>query len=162
MSLRPLSFLLEMLLAAGGPREMLAARLWPMHRVLLELQEASQAGPSLVLPEMRAYPDAAVGRRVEGADTALWQLRSAGLLTACGSGPQARYSVDPRQLVDARRQLMRVAAGDVELLYRAGSRWAALAATASKNFSVPCESSASTVVSERPVKRRGRPLPGAS
>lgn len=157
-----MSFLLKTLLAAGGPREMLTARPWPMHQTLVELQGIAHTAPSLVLPEIWISPDAGVGYRVAGADTALLELRSAGVVTVDGSGPQACYAAQDEQLVDARRRLLRLPASDVELLYRTGSRWATLAARSSKNFSIPAMSAESTVTSEKPLKRRRRAVPGAS
>lgn len=131
-----MSRLLEMLLAAAGPREVLVSRSWPMHRALQELYEACPEGRDSLLPPLAFQPDPEVCWRAIGAESGLQTLVARGLLVPQGRGVAASLVVDDTRMVETRRTLMRLSAEEARAIYRAGTRWAALASTASKNLSM--------------------------
>lgn len=144
------------LLAADGPREWVAGVSWPLHRALLGLQaEVSAAGPESSLPydDLITRPDPEAGTAVAGAEDAIRELASAGLLSLEGDGLAAVWTVDERHLVGPRRELMRLQPTDVDLIYRAARRWAALAVTSLKKWRIASESSTSMVRSGTPNRR---------
>lgn len=146
MSFLPLSDLLEMMLASGPQAQLLAAAEWPLHKALRELLEDAKSIPSTVLSEaLRFRPDPDCGYRAEGADAALWDLRSRGVLQAVGSGLDAGWTGNHEAFARARRLLFSLEPLEADAVYRAGVRWASFASTALKNWATPATSSAATV-----------------
>jgi len=143
------------LLAADGPTEWLSGVRWPLHRVLVELSKAAAAnGSSLPYATISTRPDPEVATAVLGADAALVGLAESGVLMLTGEGLTTRWSVVTDQLVEARRDLMRLGPCDADLVYRAGRRWAALAATSLKNWRTASLSCGSTVPFTTPNRRQ--------
>lgn len=122
------------MIAAGGVDYLPARTPWPLHKTLGELaQEAGRLGLVSKLGGPIAFaPSPEVGRRAAGADMALRELVTDGLLLESGTGLDARLVVDPQRLIGERRRLLALDAEVVRLVQRAGERWAALAATCSK------------------------------
>ena len=147
-----LSEVIALMLAAGGPRGQLVRVRWPLHKALRELHEtAGRNGHRSVLGSgWRLRPSADHGVEVVGADAAIRRLVDVGLLRSEGQLRQATYRVDDEAVVGWRRRLMTLDAEHVQLLQRAGTRWAAMASTAAKNRSAPARSSASMVTSATP------------
>ena len=142
----PLSDLIEMMLATGQPTQLLAAAEWPLHKALRELKDEAESLPSPVLAEgLRFRPDPDCGYRAEGAGSALWELRSRGVLLAVGTGLDAGWVGNDEMFAKARRLLFSLEPREADAVYRAGVRWASLASTALKNWATPATSSASTV-----------------
>jgi hypothetical protein len=120
-----------------------------MHAALWTLyEEAGRLGYRRALrTELIFDPSPEVGRAARGADGALRDLVRGGILTEEGDGLSARLEVGPAALVAARRDLLSCEPALVELLQRAGSRWAALASTVAKNADGPTESVGTSVAS---------------
>lgn len=141
------------LLAAGGPSEWLSGSRWPMHSALREIAIDAE-GTSLSYKEIQTRPDPDVGYAVLGADAAVTQLVGAGFLVPHGDGLLAMWKVAEERLVATRRDLLRLPPDEVDLVYRAGRRWAALAATSLKNWRTAAASSGSTVASGTAKRRQ--------
>ncbi len=155
MVLQGLSEILALILASGGPERQLARVSWPMHVALRETHDEAgrrgQRSPLGVL-EFRSSPE--VGLEVVGAESAVQQLLRSGVLYAEGEGRGAELVLDRDAAVALRRRVMRLSAEQASLLQRAGARWAALASTAAKNRSTAPRSSAETVESGTPNRRK--------
>jgi hypothetical protein len=130
----PLTDLLAAMIAAGGVERLPARTPWPMHAALAGLhEEAGRLGlRAAIAVELTFEPCPDTGRAAKGADVALQDLVTSGLLREVGELRDARLEVDPVQLAQHRRALMARAPGVVAMLQRAGSRWAALASTVAK------------------------------
>ncbi len=141
--------LLGDMIAAGGVRCLPARTPWPMHRALRLLYlEAGRTGRLGLLPPKPTFePDAETGLAVEGADQALRALISAGIIRHEGAGVDATLVVDPAAVVTCRRALMGRDPCAVEMLQRAGERWAALASTAANARASVTRSAGSAVTS---------------
>jgi hypothetical protein len=92
-------------------------------------------------------------RSFAGVDEALLELQRLGVVTWLDHGFIARWVVAEESLPDARRRLMRLDGLEAQMLYRAGRRWRALAATSLKNWRMALASPASIVESETPMRR---------
>lgn len=151
-----LSEVLALILAAGGPASQPVRVRWPLHRALRETYEASgRRGERDVLGvELEWRRSAEVGRELVGGDRALQKLVHDGVLRPVGELRQACFVLDPDAAVALRRKLMTLPAKQVDELQRAGTRWAALAATAAKNRSTASRSSAATVSSTTPKREK--------
>jgi hypothetical protein len=146
MDLRPWTQVIAQIIAAGGPRRIPVRIAWPLNATLRELQsEAARRGLLGRLPAFAFELSPECGLRLAAADEALEQLAHAGLLRRTGALADAALEVDAEQLVAFRRELMRLEPELAQLLQRAGSRWAALISTCSKNAPAPARSSAATV-----------------
>ncbi len=142
-----LSALMGMMIGAGDIDELVSGLDWPMHQALRELyEEAGRVGATDRLPTTSFRPYPGVAWRADGADEALWELRVKGLLVPRGSGLTGKLVVNDDLRGRHRRDLLRLGLPVSELVYRAGVRWAALAATAAKNW-VTVEGSAGSQVS---------------
>ena len=143
------------LLAAGGPSEWLVGIRWPLHRALIDLAESVALAQSpLPYHAISTRPDPDVGVAVAGADAAVSALVGVGLLVPQGHGLTECWAVDADRLVAPRRELMQLPARDAELVYRAGQRWAALAATSLKNWRTPSRSASPRFGSPMPNRRQ--------
>jgi len=150
MDHEPMSLLVGRMIAAADIRSIPARTPWPLHSALRELHEAAgRAGlrEALGFGTICLAPCPEVGQSVKGADAAIRQLVRAGLLRETGVRSMARLEVDLHEVWPCRRSLMRLDAASIKLLQRAGERWAALAATATKYASTPVMSSIATVES---------------
>lgn len=119
---------------------------WPLHQALREAADEVRDRGLLGLPAMEFRPDPDVGWRVEGVDGVLQDLRREGTLIPTGEGMSSRLVtglVDP----GARRLLLRLEPDTADVVYRTARRWAALAATSSKNWATAIASSGATVAS---------------
>lgn len=144
-----LSRVLSLMIAAGGVESLPARTAWPMHRALWVLDtEVRRSGLRHALGgQLEFTPSPESGLAARGADEAFRILARNGLLAARGSVLTARWIVVPQRSVDARRELMTLDPSFVQLLQRAGSRWAALASTVAKNLPAEVESPGSTLAS---------------
>src|SRR4051794_55659 len=147
MDSRPWTLIVGQIIAAGGPQRIPTRIIWPLHAALRELHgQVARQGLLGQLPDIAFELSPECGLRVAEADRALEQLIDTGLLRRTGVLADAALEVDAEQLVAYRRELMRLDPELARLLQRAGSRWAALASTCSKNAPTPARSSAGTVV----------------
>lgn len=151
-----LSEVLALMLAAGGPEDQLARVRWPLHVALREAYEAAgRRGERAMLgADLELRVSSEVGHEVRGADRAIESLLRSGVLCAHGEGRQARLVLDPDAAIRLRRMLMTLPPRQTACLQHAGARWAALAATASKNRSMAPRSVASTVASATPNRAK--------
>lgn len=146
MDLRPWTHVIAQIIAADGPGRIPVRIGWPLHATLRELQgQAARRGLLGRLPTFAFELSPECGLRLAAADEALEQLVRAGLLRRKGALAEAALEVDAEQLVAVRRELMRLEPELAQLLHRAGSRWAALVSTCSKNAPTPARSSSATV-----------------
>jgi hypothetical protein len=123
---------------------------WPLHQALREAAaEATDRGLT-GLPTMEFRPDPDVGWRVEGVDAVLDDLRWEGVLSTTGDGMSARLLIGHGDAA-ARRALLRLQPDTADVVYRAARRWAALAATSSKNWATAVASPGATVASCTPA-----------
>lgn len=144
--------LLGMMLGSGPVDELVVGLEWPMHQALRELyEEAERLGVATTLPSTGFRPSPGVALRASGANEAVWELRQRGLLMLRGTGLYARLVVDKGQRPIYARRLLRLPPDISRLVYRAGVRWAALAATASKNWPTDNTSSASHTTDGTPA-----------
>jgi hypothetical protein len=147
-----LSEVLALMLACGGPERQLVRVRWPMHLALREVREAAgRRGELAALGlALQIRPSREVGQEVVGADRALHSLVQRGVLRAEGERRTAALVLDPDASVALRRRLMMLPPAQVQVLQRAGARWAAWASTAAKNRSTASRSVGATVSSGRP------------
>lgn len=157
--MQPLSKQIALLLAAGGPKLQYARVTWPLQKSLVQLHdEAEESGvplPEGLRLELVRDPDS--GRAIKGVNKALLELIREGVLRKEGSLRQAKLRADNAHLEALRRDLMRQDPATVRLIHRAGIRWEAFSATASKNRSALARSAGSKVASSTP-KRAKSPL----
>jgi hypothetical protein len=133
-----------------------------MHQALVEsAEEDSRRGLAEFWSAVEIRPSSDVGRSVVGADAALDELLSHGVLKKDGVGRHALAVLDEERAVPLRRELMAIPPEEVQAFQRAGERWAALASTALKNRSIAPRSSAGTVSSSTP-NRTNLSLPGSA
>ena len=138
------------LIGAGGPREWAADVPWPLHKVLAELHASADA--QHVLPVgLRVNPQAGVGLHVEGVEGALHYLARSGELILVEEGLFSSWQVVGSAVPSYRRLLMSLSPSEADALYRAGRRWAALAATSLKKLRTASVSANSTKRSATPI-----------
>jgi hypothetical protein len=125
---------LGLMIAAGEVHALPARTPWPMHQALRELYEdLGRRGLRRALDlELVFTPSPTVGLAVRGADEAFRALVREGVVVAEGAQLDACWLVERDAVVASRRALMTLEPQLVQLLQRAGSRWAALAETVSK------------------------------
>lgn len=146
MDFRPWTLVVGQMIAAGGPRRIPVRIAWPLHAALRELHgQAARRGLVGRLPPFAFELSPDCGLRVADVDHAIEQLIESGLLRRVGTLVDAELEVDSEQLVVYRRELMRLEPELAQLLQWAGSRWAALTSTCSKNAPTPARSAAATV-----------------
>lgn len=142
------------MLAGGGPRVQPARVRWPLHVALREAHEAARRGGEAGAMGARLHcrPSADVGVEVCGADRAFDQLVRTGVLRPEGQMRTAQLLLDGEAEVLWRRRLMKLEPRQAAWIQRAGTRWAALASTASKNRATASPSVTSTVTSSTPKR----------
>lgn len=149
---RGMSSLIGMMLIAHGEQGFLRGLEWPLHQALRELYEtAGRQDVAAELPPTSFRPSPGVAWRADGADEAVWELQLQRVLVPEGTGLVARYAVNEDLLPRHKRQLLRLRPEISRLVYRAGVRWAALAATAAKNWVAAPASSGAHVAGGTPA-----------
>ncbi len=145
--------LVGMLLAAGGPRELRPSGDWGLHRAVRDVwQSLARAGLTIREMSIEFTPDPDVGVRASGVDQAVWDLRRQGVLAGRGQGRAARLCVDDHRLSSFRRELLGAEPEVASILYRSATRWAAMAAAATKKASTPSASPTARVSSSTPKR----------
>jgi len=144
------------MLAGGGPPVIPARGNWALHQALRELRDRAGArGERRLVDSVELRPSPDIGVRAEGADQALFQLMQQGVLRVEGTGRQAALRADGDALVALRRDFLRVAPREANLIQWAGARWCALAATSAKNRATPATSVGSASVASSTPNRLG-------
>ena len=140
------------ILSAGGPPLVRARSVAPLQRTLRELNDdlGRTGGLTTWRNTLRFEPSPDGGTRAEGANAAFMQLAGEGILVAEGAGWEAHYTVDEERLRPHRLAVRRLNADEATAVYRAGRRWAALAATELKSASISPTSSPVHVASSGP------------
>jgi hypothetical protein len=148
--------LVGMMLVDGPSRSPLRA-LWPLHRVLADLNRAAtETDLADSLPAFSFKPDAIVGLIDEAAVIALHELVARNVVRVVGEGWDAALEVsDHTRLRPYRRMLLTLQPRLADLIYRAATNWAALALTAEKNWVRDLESVARRRASATPKRRHG-------
>lgn len=151
-----LTDLIGMLLSVG-PAKLSLRAVWPLHRALCDLHKTgARAGLTEVLPQMSFRPDAKEGLIEEHVNEALFQLISTGVLQIVGEGwDTAIQPVDQDHLRPYRRALMAREPRVADLIYQAGTSWAAFTLTAEKNWDSARASVERRRASEIPKRRHG-------
>lgn len=150
-----LSDLLRMLLVLGGPRAFISTVPWPLHAAVVEMEDArKRQGRLRSIAHLALSPDPEVGTRVAGLDAALSELVASQELQLGVSGGLDVWKLDEARLHRPRRALWALPAEDLELLRETAHRWESLATASLKNWRTAVASSASTVASSTPNRRR--------
>ena len=127
--------LIGLLIAAGGPSRLPLRASWTLHRAVGELGErARQLDGYGCLPEIHVASDSQVGTAVTGIAVGLHELMARGEMRVAGEGWECTVELSSTAHRYYRKALMGLEPRLAELIYDAGSNWAALALTAEKNW----------------------------
>ncbi len=116
------------MMAAGGVEALPAHDQRGLHRALSALNSGDDLSAERLWAgfggRLRSSVDPAVGRRVEGVTTAIWEAVNRGLLTAVEYGDgTAAYELQHDAAARSRRQLMRLPPQEVAAVHRAAAAW---------------------------------------
>ena len=145
--------LVRLMLSLAGPIELVQGVSWPLHQALREAADEAVTRGVRGFPHVEFRPDPDAGRRADDADAAVQELRWNHVLLPTGSGMAARLVSEQFSDPAVRRTLLRLPPETADIVYRAARRWAALAATSSKNWATESASSGATVASAMPALR---------
>lgn len=143
--------LVRLLLGAAGPPEWAAQGLWPLHEVVSQLQRDGHTAAAAIAP---GVPRAGIGLHIDGLEAAMHHLARSREIDLFQEGMFSSWCVDASVIPTYRHMLMRMPPSEVAELYRAGRRWAALAATSLKKLRTASASAGSTTRSEIPNLRK--------
>ena len=147
------------MLWSQGPFSLPQRALWPFHQALVRLKaRAEEDGVAGKLPRLTFKPDADVGLVEETAVLSLYELIDRGVLCHEGEGWEAAIRVaEAARLRPYRRMLMGLPTEVAEVIYDAGSNWAARAFTAEKKWKRAVASLADRRASGAPKRRHDPP-----
>jgi hypothetical protein len=154
MSPLGMSDLVAAMIAAGGPSCTDALDHRHLHAALVRLGEHVSGS---TLPPLAGSPDADVGLRVQGVTKALWSLVGAGLLRVQERPGGADLVVDPAEVSEARRVLMRLSEQDRRAVYGAADFWACASTSRKKRPSAATSSAAARLDSAANCRQSAAP-----